>query len=233
MAALILIVEDEPPIQTLIDVTLRHVGYQTACVESAEAARLKIQQALPDLVLLDWMLPGQSGIMLARQLRSEARTRALPIIMLTAKAMENDKIAGLETGIDDYITKPFSPRELQARVKAVLRRTAPQATLEKVSMAGLTLDPASTDVMANGAMLSIGPTEFRLLHFFLTHADRVYSRAQLLDLVWGDHVFLDERTVDVHIRRLRKALEPSRHDRFVDTVRGSGYRFLSTPHKSI
>jgi two-component system phosphate regulon response regulator PhoB len=233
MAAQILIIEDEPPIQTLIDVSLRHVGYQTVCVDSAEAARLKIQQALPDLVLLDWMLPGQSGIMLAKQLRGEARTRALPIIMLTAKAMENDKIAGLETGIDDYITKPFSPRELQARIKAVLRRTAPQATLEKISSASLTLDPASTDVTANGARVSIGPTEFRLLHFFLTHTDRVYTRAQLLDLVWGDHVFLDERTVDVHIRRLRMALEPSGHDKYIDTVRGSGYRFLSAPLKSL
>jgi two-component system, OmpR family, phosphate regulon response regulator PhoB len=228
MAAQILIVEDEPPIQSLIEVTLRHAGYGADCVDSAEAARLKIQQALPDLILLDWMLPGQSGIMLARQLRGDMRARNVPIIMLTAKAMEDDKVAGLEAGIDDYITKPFSPRELLARIKTVLRRAAPETTLEPVLLAGLRLEPASARLTANGVAVVMGPTEFRLMHFFLTHTDRVYSRSQLLDLVWGDHVFLDERTVDVHIRRLRKALEPTGHNKLIDTVRGSGYRFSTS-----
>ncbi|MGB8338281.1 MAG: phosphate regulon transcriptional regulator PhoB [Burkholderiales bacterium] len=228
MAAMILIVEDEPPIQALLDVTLRHAGYRAECVDSAEAAKAKIQQALPDLILLDWMLPGQSGITLARQLRGDTRTRNVPIIMLTAKAQENDKIAGLETGIDDYMTKPFSPRELLARIKTVLRRSAPEATLDPKEFAGLRLEPQSVKVSANGEPISVGPTEFRLLHFFLSHTDRVYSRSQLLDMVWGDNVFLDERTVDVHIRRLRKALEPSQHDKYIRTVRGSGYSFSSS-----
>lgn len=233
MAAMILIVEDEPPIQALLDVNLRHAGYRTECVDSAEAARAKIQQMLPDMVVLDWMLPGQSGIMLARQLRGDTRTRNVPIIMLTAKAQESDKIAGLETGIDDYMTKPFSPRELLARIKTVLRRSAPESTLDPIEFDGLHLEPESVRVTANGTRVVVGPTEFRLLHFFLTHTDRVYSRSQLLDMVWGDHVFLDERTVDVHIRRLRKALEPSHHDKYIDTVRGSGYRFSSSVEKTI
>lgn len=228
MAAMILIVEDEPPIQALLDVNLRHAGYRTECVDSAEAAQQKIQQVLPDLVVLDWMLPGQSGVTLARQLRGATRTRNMPIIMLTAKSQEDDKIAGLETGIDDYMTKPFSPRELLARIKTVLRRAAPEATLDPVEFGRLKLDPQLSRVTADGRPVAVGPTEFRLLHFFLTHADRVYSRSQLLDMVWGDHVFLDERTVDVHIRRLRKALTPSAYDRHIDTVRGSGYRFSST-----
>ncbi|MGB9150979.1 MAG: phosphate regulon transcriptional regulator PhoB [Burkholderiales bacterium] len=228
MAAMILIVEDEPPIQALLDVNLRHAGYRTECVDSAEAAQQKIQQMLPDLVVLDWMLPGQSGVTLARQLRGATRTRNMPIIMLTAKSQEDDKIAGLETGIDDYMTKPFSPRELLARIKTVLRRAAPEATLDPVEFGCLKLDPQLCRVTADGRPVAVGPTEFRLLHFFLTHADRVYSRSQLLDMVWGDHVFLDERTVDVHIRRLRKALTPSEYDRHIDTVRGSGYRFSST-----
>jgi two-component system, OmpR family, phosphate regulon response regulator PhoB len=229
MAAQILIVEDETPIQNLLDVTLRHAGYWADCVSSAEAAQEKIRQTLPDLILLDWMLPGQSGIMLARQLRNDLRTRKLPIIMLTSKAMENDKIAGLDAGIDDYITKPFSPRELLARIKAVLRRSAPEATMEPVQIQGLRLEPTSAKVTADGMAVNMGPTEFRLLHFFLTHTDRVYSRSQLLDLVWGDHVFIDERTVDVHIRRLRKALEPAGYNHFIYTVRGSGYRFSAEP----
>jgi two-component system, OmpR family, phosphate regulon response regulator PhoB len=223
-----MIVEDEPPIQALVDVNLRHAGYRTECVESAEAAKTKIQQALPDLIVLDWMLPGQSGINLARELRGALRTRNVPIIMLTAKAQENDKIAGLETGIDDYMTKPFSPRELLARIKTVLRRSAPETTLEPLEMAGLRLEPETVRVKANGKPVAVGPTEFRLLHFFLTHTERVYSRSQLLDLVWGDHVFLDERTVDVHIRRLRKALEPTHHDSYIRTVRGSGYCFSTS-----
>jgi two-component system, OmpR family, phosphate regulon response regulator PhoB len=232
MAAMILIVEDEPPIQALLDVNLRHAGYRTECVDSAEEAKNKIQQALPDLIVLDWMLPGQSGIMLARQLRGATRTRNVPIIMLTAKSQENDKVAGLETGIDDYMTKPFSPRELLARIKTVLRRSAPETTLEPIEFEGLRLEPETVRVSANGARVAVGPTEFRLLHFFLTHSERVYSRSQLLDLVWGDHVFLDERTVDVHIRRLRKALQPSQHDHYIRTVRGSGYCFSSTTEPS-
>jgi two-component system phosphate regulon response regulator PhoB len=232
MAAMILIVEDEPPIQALLDVNLRHAGYRTECVDNAEAAKTKIQQALPDLIVLDWMLPGQSGITLARELRGAMRTRNVPIIMLTAKAQENDKITGLETGIDDYMTKPFSPRELLARIKTVLRRSAPETTLEPLEMAGLRLEPETVRVSANGKPVAVGPTEFRLLHFFLTHTERVYSRSQLLDLVWGDHVFLDERTVDVHIRRLRKALEPTRHDSYIRTVRGSGYCFSTAAEAS-
>jgi two-component system, OmpR family, phosphate regulon response regulator PhoB len=233
MAAMILIVEDEPPIQALLDVNLRHAGYRTECVDSAEAARTKIQQMLPDMIVLDWMLPGQSGIMLARQLRGDTRTRNVPIIMLTAKSQENDKIIGLETGIDDYMTKPFSPRELLARIKTVLRRSAPESTLDPIDFDGLRLEPESVKVTANGTRIAVGPTEFRLLHFFLTHTDRVYSRSQLLDMVWGDHVFLDERTVDVHIRRLRKALEPTQHNKYINTVRGSGYRFSSVAENSL
>jgi two-component system phosphate regulon response regulator PhoB len=183
-----------------------------------------VHSALPDLVVLDWMLPGMSGIEFARRLRADKRTRTVPLIMLTARADEQDKLAGLETGADDYLTKPFSPRELNARVKAVLRRRAPQATDDTVEIAGLKLDPASHRVLGNQIPLAPGPTEFRLLHFLMTHADRVYSRTQLLDHVWGDHVFVEERTVDVHIRRLRKALEPTGHDRLIQTVRGAGYR---------
>ncbi|MEY4730143.1 MAG: hypothetical protein RL020_1301, partial [Pseudomonadota bacterium] len=196
-------------------------------------ARTKIQQMLPDMIVLDWMLPGQSGIMLARQLRGDTRTRNVPIIMLTAKSQENDKIIGLETGIDDYMTKPFSPRELLARIKTVLRRSAPESTLDPIDFDGLRLEPESVKVTANGTRIAVGPTEFRLLHFFLTHTDRVYSRSQLLDMVWGDHVFLDERTVDVHIRRLRKALEPTQHNKYINTVRGSGYRFSSVAENSL
>jgi two-component system phosphate regulon response regulator PhoB len=194
-------------------------------VSSAEAALGTVNQSLPDLVLIDWMLPAMSGIELARTLRGNRRTAAIPLIMLTARGAEEDKLAGLETGADDYVTKPFSPRELIARIKAVLRRRAPQATDDAVEANGLRLEPANRRVSAGGKQVALGPTEFRLLHFFMTHPDRVYSRAQLLDHVWGDHVFLEERTVDVHIRRLRKALEPSGHDRLVETVRSAGYRF--------
>lgn len=195
----------------------------------AEAAIAMIGTEVPDLVLLDWMLPGLSGVRLAKKLRSEDRTRDVPIIMLTARTDEADKVEGLETGADDYITKPFSPKELMARIKAVMRRRAPQLTNDTVSLGGLRLDPATHRLWgaADGSDVAIdlGPTEFRLLHFFMTHPERVHSRTQLLDQVWGDHVFVEERTVDVHIRRLRKALEPTGHDRLVETVRGSGYRF--------
>jgi two-component system, OmpR family, phosphate regulon response regulator PhoB len=225
MAATILVVEDEPAIQELVACNLELAGHRTLRAESAEQALAMVREELPDLIVLDWMLPGINGVELARRLRSDKRTQAIPVIMLTARADEQDKLVGLETGADDYITKPFSPRELNARVKAVLRRRAPQATDDVVESGGLQLDPARHRVSGNGEALQLGPTEFRLLHFFMTHADRVYTRIQLLDQVWGDHVFVEERTVDVHIRRLRKALEPTGHDKLIQTVRSSGYRF--------
>jgi len=225
MPATILVVEDEPAIQELIAASLQHAGHRVLRAESAEEAAQRIDETLPDVVLLDWMLPGMSGIQYARRLRSAERTRGLPIIMLTARSEEHDKVAGLDAGADDYLSKPFSPRELLARIKAVLRRRAPQMTEDSVDVEGLRLDPLTHRVSGNGRMLDLGPTEFRLLHFFMTHAERVHSRALLLDQVWGDHIFVEERTVDVHIRRLRAALEASGHDRLIQTVRGSGYRF--------
>jgi two-component system phosphate regulon response regulator PhoB len=225
MSATILLVEDEPGIQALVRVNLEQASHRVICASNAEQALDALRDALPDLILLDWMLPGASGIQLARRLRGDARTADTPIIMLTARGDEQDKVAGLETGADDYITKPFSPRELVARIKAVLRRRAPQMTEDLVEIEGLRLDPVSHRVTGNGNNLEMGPTEFRLLHYLMTHRDRVYTRAQLLDQVWGDHVFVEERTVDVHIRRLRQALEPSHHEHLVQTVRGAGYRF--------
>jgi len=224
MPATILVVEDEPAIQSLIEVNLRRAGHVVQLASDAETARRLIQEALPVLVLVDWMLPGMSGVDFARLLRSEARTRMLPVIMLTARAEERDKIEALELGADDYVTKPFSPRELVARIKAVLRRHAPQATEDVVELGGLRLDPVTHRITAGGAEVSLGPTEFRLLHFLMTHPERVHGRSQLLDQVWGDHVFVEERTVDVHIRRLRAALEAGGHDALIQTVRGSGYR---------
>ncbi len=229
MAATILVVEDEPAIQELIAYNLKQAGHQPLRADNAEQALNLVANALPDLVLLDWMLPGLSGIEFARRLRADKRTRAIPIIMLTARSDEQDKLQGLETGADDYITKPFSPRELNARIKAVLRRRAPEMTDDMVQLGGLKLDPASHRVTGNGEPVELGPTEFRLLHFLMTHAERVvHSRTQLLDQVWGDHVFVEERTVDVHIRRLRKALEPTELDGLVQTVRGTGYRFSAS-----
>ena len=228
MAATVLVVEDEPAIQELISYNLQQAGHQPMRAGSAEDALNIMRHALPDLVLVDWMLPGLSGIELARRIKSDKRTKTVPIIMLTARAAEEDKLTGLETGADDYITKPFSPRELNARVKAVLRRRAPQMTDDLVEIDGLRLDPASHRITGSGQPIELGPTEFRLLHFLMTHTERVHSRTQLLDQVWGDHVFVEERTVDVHIRRLRKALEPSGHDRLIQTVRGSGYRFSAS-----
>ena len=224
MSASILVVEDEPAIQSLIEVNLNRAGHTVILADDAEAARREVQKALPDLILLDWMLPGMSGIDFARQLRADARTRRLPIIMLTARAEERDKIEGLDVGADDYVTKPFSPRELMARIKAVLRRNAPQATDDVVELGGLRLDPATHRVTASDIEITLGPTEFRLLHFLMTHPERVHGRSQLLDQVWGDHVFVEERTVDVHVRRLRAALEATGHDSLIQTVRGSGYR---------
>jgi len=225
MTANILLVEDEPAIQELLAFNVTQCGYRAIQAHDANTALGLINRALPDLILLDWMLPGMSGIELAKRLRADERTRNIPIIMLTARTDERDKIQGLESGADDYITKPFSPRELMARIRAVLRRRAPQMSDELVRVEGLELSPVTHRVNANGTNVDLGPTEFRLLHFFMTHVERVYSRSQLLDQVWGDHVFVEERTVDVHIRRLRQALEPSGLDSLVQTVRGSGYRF--------
>jgi two-component system phosphate regulon response regulator PhoB len=229
MAASILVVEDEPAIQSLIASILRRGGHEVRAAATADEAWQSVAQALPDLVLLDWMLPDASGPAIARRMRAEARTRDVPIIMLTARASDDDKVAGLQSGADDYITKPFSPRELEARIQAVLRRRAPQLSSEAVEVDGLLLNPATRTVAGDGQALKMGPTEFQLLHFFMTHPDRVYTRAQILDHVWGDHVFIEDRTVDVHIRRLREALSPTRHDRLVETVRGTGYRFISSP----
>ena len=229
MPANILLVEDEPAIQELIAVNLEHAGHHVIRASNAESALGIVRNALPDLLLIDWMLPGMSGAALARQLRQEDRTKQIPIILLTARSAESDKVAGLEAGADDYVTKPFSPRELLARIQAVLRRRAPQMTEDPVELGGLRLEPETHRVFGAQRPLDLGPTEFRLLHFLLTHAERVHSRAQLLDHVWGDHVFVEERTVDVHIRRLRKSLEPSGHDRLIETVRGSGYRLTASP----
>ena len=227
MTANILIVEDEPAIQELLAFNVNQCGFRSSqAFDMVNAAKL-IKSELPDLILLDWMLPDSTGVEFARRLRADKRTRNIPIIMLTARSEERDKIIGLEAGADDYITKPFSPRELMARIRAVLRRRQPQISEETVSVPGIELSPATHRVTANGMVLELGPTEFRILHFFMTHPERVYSRSQLLDQVWGDHVFVEERTVDVHIRRLRQALEPSGQDFLVQTVRGSGYRFSS------
>ena len=220
----ILVVEDEPAIQELIAVNLEHAGHRVQRAASAAEADAIIRDVRPDLILLDWMLPDLSGTAFARRLRADARMKDVPIIMLTARAQESDKVEGLESGADDYVTKPFSPKELLARIKAVLRRRAPQLTDDLIEVGGLRLDPASHRVSGNGSEISVGPTEFKLLHFFMTHPERVYSRMQLLDQVWGDHVFVEERTVDVHIRRLRAALEATGFDRLIETVRGTGYR---------
>jgi two-component system phosphate regulon response regulator PhoB len=224
MAATILVVEDEPAIQELISYGLRQAGHVTLCAGDAEQAMTIVNDVLPDLVLLDWMLPGMSGIEFAQLLRRVARTKNIPIIMLTARAEESDKVSGLEIGADDYITKPFSPRELIARIKAVLRRRLPEAADDVVEISGLSLDPITHRVTVNNKEVILGPTEFRLLYFLMSHPERVHSRSQLLDGVWGDHVFVEDRTVDVHIRRLRQILEAVGKDGLVQTVRGSGYR---------
>ena len=229
MTAKILIVEDEPAIRELLALNLRHAGYEPVQAADAAAARRAIDAGLPDLVLLDWMLPDMPGIEVAKRLRADARTRELPLIMLTARSSESDKLGGFDAGADDYVTKPFSPRELLARVKALLRRRATRPDAEDappIEIAGLRLEPATFRVIAQGTVLKMGPTEFRLLGYLMRNVDRVLSRAKLLDGVWGDEVFIEERTVDVHIRRLRLALQPTGHDRLVETVRGGGYRFL-------
>ena len=220
----VLVVEDESAIAELISINLRHAGFEVTIAGSATQAQYEVDRVLPDLVVLDWMLPGQSGVALARQWRGAARTKELPIIMLTARAEEGDKIAGLDAGADDYITKPFSTNELLARIRAVLRRKAPEALDSAVEVGPLLLDPGTRRVSRDGAEVKLGPTEFRLLHFLMTHPERVHSRAQLLDRVWGDHVFIEERTVDVHVKRLREALTPVNGAQLVETVRGAGYR---------
>ncbi|MFA5520612.1 MAG: phosphate regulon transcriptional regulator PhoB [Castellaniella sp.] len=227
MSATILVVEDEAAIQELIAVNLELAGHRVLRAGSAEEAIRLMSQALPDLVLLDWMLPGTSGLTLARRLRRDARSRALPIIMLTARDVEQDVLDGLEAGADDYLSKPFSPRELIARIKAVLRRRAPHLTDDTVESHGMRLDPGRRVLTINGRAHAIAPGEFRLLHFLMTHPGRVFSRRQLLDQVWGDHVFVEERTVDAHIRRIRKSLGGAGegHEQLVETVRGSGYGF--------
>jgi two-component system phosphate regulon response regulator PhoB len=227
----VLVVEDETAIAELIAINLRHAGFDVTVAADADAAHRQVDRVLPDLVLLDWMLPGQSGVALARRWRSEARTRELPVIMLTARADEADKITGLDAGADDYLTKPFSTKELLARIRAVLRRKAPEALDSAVEVSGLRLDPATRRVTRRVAdevrEVKIGPTEFRLLHFLMTHPERVHSRAQLLDRVWGDHVFIEERTVDVHVKRLREALTPVQCSALIETVRGAGYRLTA------
>ncbi|MCE8004860.1 phosphate regulon transcriptional regulator PhoB [Billgrantia ethanolica] len=225
-AKTVLIVDDEAPIREMIAVALEMADYRVLEAANAQSAHAMIVDNQPDLLLLDWMMPGTSGIELARRLKREEATRELPIIMLTAKSEEDNKILGLEAGADDYITKPFSPRELVARLKAVLRRTTPKGVEEPVEVDGLVLDPVSHRVSSDGKPLEMGPTEYRLLQFFMTHQERAYTRSQLLDQVWGGNVYVEERTVDVHIRRLRKALGDA-HQHLVQTVRGTGYRFSS------
>nr|WP_297355729.1 phosphate regulon transcriptional regulator PhoB [uncultured Caldimonas sp.] len=220
----VLVVEDESAIAELISINLRHAGYEVTVASDAMRAASEVDRVLPDLVILDWMLPGQSGLSLAKRWRSEARTKDMPIIMLTARGDEPDKIAGLDAGADDYLTKPFSTNELMARIRAVLRRKAPEALDSAVEVGGLRLDPATRRVSRGDQEVKVGPTEFKLLHFFMTHPERVHSRAQLLDRVWGDHVFIEERTVDVHVKRLREALAPVRCSQMIETVRGAGYR---------
>ena len=224
----VLIVEDEPAIAELISINLRHHGLSPLWVENGELAQKEIDTVLPDLILLDWMLPGESGVMLARKWRSDPRTKGVPIIMLTAKVDEDDKVKGLDAGADDYITKPFSVSEMLARIRAVLRRRAPEQAVPNVSVGELTLDGATYRVSYQGEPLKIGPTEFKLLSYLMHHAERVHTRSQLLDKVWGDHVFIEERTVDVHVKRLREALGSA--GALVETVRGVGYRLTSEPH---
>jgi len=221
----ILIVEDEPAICEMVGLALQRAGYEPVDAGDVAQAEMAIADRLPDLILLDWMLPDVSGLEFARRLKKDETTRHVPIIMLTARGEESERVKGLEMGADDYVTKPFSPRELMARIKAVLRRAAPQLEEEIIETEGLRLDAASHRVSARGEPLALGPTEYRLLHFFMTHPERVYSRAQLLDRVWGANVYVEERTVDVHVRRLRKALTGHGYERFIQTVRGTGYRF--------
>ena len=220
----ILVVEDEAAIGELIAINLRHAGHEVTMASTAEQAQDEVDRVLPDLVILDWMLPGTSGLALAQAWRARDRTRHLPLIMLTARGEESDKIQGLDAGADDYLTKPFSPRELLARIRSVLRRKAPEALDTAVEISGLRIDPATRRVAFEATEVRLGPTEFRLLHFLMKNPERVHTRSQLLDRVWGDHVFIEERTVDVHVKRLREALAPVDCARLIETVRGAGYR---------
>jgi len=226
----VLVVEDEPAIAELIAVNLRHNGFRPTLALDGDSAQREIDAMLPDLVLLDWMLPGASGVALARRWRSDPRTRGVPIIMLTARGDEADRVAGLDAGADDYMAKPFSTKEMLARIRAVLRRRAPEQSAGPLSVGELTLDPATHRVSFQTQPLKLGPTEFKLLQYLMGHAERVHSRGQLLDMVWGDHVFIEERTVDVHIKRLREALGEAAA--MVETVRGAGYRFTAQPMPS-
>lgn len=232
--ARILVVEDESAIAELVAINLRHAGHEVTVAADASQAQVEVDSVLPDLVVLDWMLPGQTGLALARQWRSTPRTRTMPIIMLTARAEESDKIVGLDAGADDYVAKPFSTQELMARIRAVLRRRAPESLDAVVELAELRLDPATRRVTHRAGPaqkeVRLGPTEFKLLHFLMTHPERVHSRSQLLDRVWGDHVFIEERTVDVHVKRLRDALSAVQCAHLVETVRGAGYRISEQAH---
>jgi two-component system, OmpR family, phosphate regulon response regulator PhoB len=221
----ILAVDDEPAVGEMLRFILEQDGFQIDYAENATQAISQIKKNPPDLILLDWMLPGMSGIELAERLKKDHETKLIPIIMLTAKGEEDDKVSGLDIGAEDYVTKPFSARELLARIRTILRRVSPLLVGEALSCSGLQLDPVSHRVSSDGQVVELGPIEFRLLHYFMTHRERVFSRSQLLDRVWGTNVYIEERTVDVHIRRLRKALEPSRKDTLLQTVRGAGYRF--------
>ena len=225
----ILVVEDERPIREMIAFGLRRAGFEVREAADARSGRAEVANKLPDLLLVDWMLPDTSGLEFTRALKRDRETRELPVIMLTARAEEGDKVAGLEGGADDYITKPFSPRELLARINAVLRRAMPAEGTERIDIEGLVLDQSSQRVSAGERTVALGPTEYRMLAFFMTHPERVYTREQLLDRVWGGNVYVEERTIDVHIRRLRKALEEFGYDRLIQTVRGSGYRFSARP----
>jgi two-component system, OmpR family, phosphate regulon response regulator PhoB len=222
----VLIVEDEPAIAELIAINLRHHGFEPIIAGDGEQAQRELDAVLPDVILLDWMLPGASGVSLARKWRSDARTRPVPILMLTARGDEPEKIQGLDAGADDYVTKPFSTQELMARIRAVLRRRAPEQVTEQLHIGALSLDGGTHRVAFQGSELKLGPTEFKLLNYFMTYPERVHSRAQLLDKVWGDHVFIEERTVDVHVKRLREALGSA--GAMVETVRGSGYRLTAS-----
>jgi two-component system, OmpR family, phosphate regulon response regulator PhoB len=221
----ILVVEDEAPIREMLRFALSRAEFRVVEAASAQEARLRIADQRPDLILMDWMMPGVSGVDLTRELKLQATTRDIPVIMVTARAEEEDKVRGLNVGCDDYVSKPFSYPELIARIQAVLRRAMPGGEEERVAINGLVVDAASQRVTAKGAPVKLGPTEYRLLHFFASHPERVYTREQVLDRVWGQNVYVEERTVDVHIRRLRKALEPFGYDGMIQTVRGSGYRF--------
>jgi two-component system, OmpR family, phosphate regulon response regulator PhoB len=221
----ILLVEDEPAIAELVLVNLRHNGFDPAWAQDGVSAQRELDAVLPDAVLLDWMLPGQSGLALARKWRADARTKSVPILMLTARGDEPDKVAGLDAGADDYITKPFSMQELLARIRAVLRRRAPEQAGDAVAIGELQLDPATHRVSWRGRLVKLGPTEFKLLSYLMRHPERVHSRSQLLDKVWGDHVFIEERTVDVHVKRLRESLGGAAS--LIETVRGAGYRMTA------